>query len=88
VNARERVAAVAAWLGWNHETLSFGLRNAVDALRLYDYAQAHPELPEIADEWEDSDLIAAIGYSPFALGGTGSEICRQQPRPEGRSLQC
>ncbi|VVE18347.1 MULTISPECIES: hypothetical protein [Pandoraea] len=65
MNARERLAAVADWLGYNDEQLSFGLRNAFDALRLYDYSQAHPELPEMADEWEESDLIAALGYSPY-----------------------
>jgi hypothetical protein len=65
MNARERLAAAAEWLGYNHEQLSFGLRNAFDALRLYDYAQAHPNLPEMADDWEESDLIAALGYSPL-----------------------
>lgn len=65
-NARVQLADVAEWLGWQNETLSFGLRNSFDALRLYDYAQAHPELPEMAEEWETEDLEAAIGYDPMS----------------------
>ena len=65
MNAREQLAAIADWLGWQEESLSFGLRNSMDALRLYDYAQAHPNLPEMADEWKPRDLIAALGYNPF-----------------------
>lgn len=77
MNARERLAAAADWLGWNHEALSFGLRNAFDALRLYDYAQAHPELPEMADSWDEVDLIAALGYSPFALDDAESPVTHE-----------
>lgn len=65
MNARETLAHVADWLGWQGETLSFGLRNAFDALRLYDYAQAHPNLGEMADEWEPNDRVAALGYDPM-----------------------
>lgn len=65
MNAREQLAAIADWLGWQEESLSFGLRNSMDALRLYDYAQAHPELPEMADDWKPRSLIAALGYNPF-----------------------
>lgn len=71
MNARERLAAVAEWLGWQEETLSFGLRNAFDGLRLYDYAQAHPNLPEMADEWKPRSRIAALGYDP--MDGTNHE---------------
>lgn len=42
MNAREQIAAIAEWLGWQEESLSYGLRNAMDALRLFDYAQSHP----------------------------------------------
>src|SRR5579864_1935301 len=77
MNARERLAAAAEWLGYNDEQLSFGLRNAFDALRLYDYAQAHPNLPEMADEWEESDLIAALGYSPFEFDQTEAMISHE-----------
>uniref|UniRef100_A0A6H1ZKG0 Uncharacterized protein n=1 Tax=viral metagenome TaxID=1070528 RepID=A0A6H1ZKG0_9ZZZZ len=66
MNAREQLAAVAEWLGWQEESLSFGLRNCMDALRLYDYAQAHLNLPEMADEWKPKQRIAAIGYDPLA----------------------
>jgi len=62
--SRERLAHAAEWYGWQSEELNSRLRNAFDALRLYDYAQAHPSLPEMADEWEAADLIAALGYNP------------------------
>lgn len=66
MNAREQIAAIAEWLGWQEESLSYGLRNAMDALRLYDYAQSHPNLPEMADDWKPQSLVAALGYNPFA----------------------
>lgn len=65
MNSRETLVNVAEWLGYQDETLSFGLRNAFDALRLYDYAQAHPNLPEMADEWTERQFIAALGYNPM-----------------------
>lgn len=65
MNARERLAAASIWLGYNHEDLSEGLCHALDGLRLYDYAQAHDQLPEMADEWEPADRIAALGYDPL-----------------------
>lgn len=65
MNAREMLAHVADWLGWQDEDLSAKLKNAFDALRLYDYAQNHPNLPEMVDEWEEEYLINAIGYNPF-----------------------
>lgn len=65
MNAREQLQAVAEWLGWQNESLSFGLRNSMDALRLYDYAQAHLQLPEMAEDWAPKSLVAALGYNPF-----------------------
>lgn len=65
MNAREQLAAVADWLGWQDESLSFGLRNSMDALRLYDYAQANPSLTEMADDWTPQTRIAALGYDPL-----------------------
>lgn len=65
MNSRERLAAVADWLAWQEETLSFGLRNAFDALRLYDYAQTHSDLSEMADEWLPCSRVAAVGYDPM-----------------------
>lgn len=65
-NAREMLDTVEDWLGYQEETLSFGLRNAFDALRLYDYWLAHEDtLNEMADEWEPEDRIAALGYDPL-----------------------
>lgn len=66
MNARQTLSAAADWLGWQDEDLSARLRNAFDALRLYDYAQSHPDLPEMADDWAAENFIAAIGYNPFA----------------------
>lgn len=66
MNAREQLEAAANWLGWNDENLSQGLRSAQDGLRLYAYAQAHGDLPEMADEWEPAELKNALGYDPLA----------------------
>ncbi len=66
MNAREQLSTVAEWLGWQDEALSFGLRNSMDALRLYDYAQARSNLPEMADEWTSGQRKAALGYDPLA----------------------
>jgi hypothetical protein len=65
MNARETLAEVTDWLRWQDQDLSYGLKNAFDALRLYDHAQANPDLPKMAEEWDSEDLIAAIGYNPF-----------------------
>lgn len=65
MNAREQLKAVADWLGWQDESLSFGLRHSMDALRLYDYAQSNPDLPEMADEWESEQRGLALGYDPL-----------------------
>jgi len=81
MNSRELLVQIADWLGWQSEDLAAGLRSAFDALRLHDYAQAHPELPEMADEWEAVDLISAVGYNPFEeeyhdaeLSGAGAAL--------------
>lgn len=66
MNAREKLAHVADWLGWQDENLSFGLKNAKDALKLYDYAEAHHDLGEMADEWPASHLRKAVGYNPMS----------------------
>jgi hypothetical protein len=64
MNAREQLTQAAEWLGFQHEDLSDRLRNAFDGLRLYDFMKAHPRLSDMADQWEASDLIEAIGYNP------------------------
>lgn len=64
MNAREILAAAADWLGWQEEDMSFGLKSAEDGIKLYAYAQAHPELPEMADEWNAADMVKALGYDP------------------------
>lgn len=67
MNCREQIAAVADWLSWQEESLSFGLVNALDAMRLYDYAQSHSNLPEMADDWTSRQRIEALGYDPLEL---------------------
>lgn len=71
-NAREQLATICDWLSHNDEALSAGLRNPFDALRLYDYAQAHPSLPEMADEWSPAQFKRAIGYDPMLAEPTES----------------
>lgn len=65
MNAREILVAAADWLGWQEEDMSFGLKSAEDAIKLYAYAQAHDELGEMADEWAPKDRRKALGYDPL-----------------------
>ena len=74
INARERLAAAALWLGSNHEDLSDGLCNAFDGLRLYDYAQAHDQLPEMADTGSPQTVSRR-------LATTRSLVCDTRPQP-------
>ncbi len=67
MNARELLAAVADWLGWQDEDMSYGLKSGEDAVKLYAYGQAHPELGEMADAWEPKDRKKALGYDPLAV---------------------
>ena len=72
-NAREKLAAIANWLGWQHENLSYGLKTPEDAIKLYDYWDVRGDtLPEMADEFIDDDgrFMAifrkdALGYDPL-----------------------
>lgn len=65
-NAREMLNVVGNWLGDQEEGLSYGLRNAFDALRLYDYWQAHENaLSEMVEEWPHEERVAALGYDPL-----------------------
>ena len=74
-NPREKLAAVAHWLGWQNEDLSFGLRSPEDAIKLYDYWDVRGDsLPEMADEYVDDEgrFVAifrkdALGYDPLGL---------------------
>lgn len=78
MNAREQLNAVAIWLGWQDEHLSFGLVNSLDALRLYEFAQSNPNLPEMADEWTSSQRVKALGYDPLELpeASKGREVSK------------
>lgn len=75
MNVREQLTAIADWLGWQDESLSFGLVNSLDAMRLYDFAQANPMLPEMADEWTPEQRIEALGYDPLATQEAASGRC-------------
>lgn len=72
MNAREMIVNISEWLSFQDETLSYGLHNAFDALRLYDYSLEHSELSEMADDWEPQDRIAALGYDP--MNGKSFEV--------------
>lgn len=71
-NAREILLAVAEWLAWQDENLSFGLRSPEHGIKLWRYWQARPaELPEMADEQCEGVNVAAhrrkaLGYDPLS----------------------
>lgn len=64
-NAREILAIVENWLGWQDEALSDGLKSPRDAIKLWEYAQAHPDMHEMADQWPRRVLRDALGYNPL-----------------------
>lgn len=64
-NAREILVIVADWLGWQDEALSDGLKTPYDAIKLWEYAQAHPDMHEMADQWPRRVLRNALGYNPL-----------------------
>lgn len=77
MNAREELEAAFNWLGYQHEDLSFGLKNAEDGMKLWRYWQTHQDaesLPEFCDEAEtDAEgrllrrhIKKAVGYDPWA----------------------
>lgn len=57
---------IVDWLSFQTDDLSFGLLSVEDAIKLYDYAKANSELPELADSWDKQYLISAIGYDPLS----------------------
>lgn len=67
MNAREQLEAAQNWLAWQHEGMSDGLRSANDGLRLWQYAMAHPELPEFLDTPDCAKCRRdALGYDPLS----------------------
>ena len=65
-NAREQLAACADWLGWQDESLSYGLKSPADGLRLWAYWYARQDtLAEFADSWTPKERRAALGYDPL-----------------------
>lgn len=71
-NGREDLQNAAHWLGYMNEDLSFNL-SAEESLKLWRYAQAHPELAEFCDQvngdgsaWTAKHFKEAIGRNPFA----------------------
>lgn len=65
LNAREQLEAASMWLGYHNEDINFGLKSPEDALKLWRYANAHPEMDEMADTWTPKQRKAAIGYDPL-----------------------
>lgn len=78
LNAREQLEAVAAWLGYQNEDLSFGLKSMEDAIKLFRGWTTDPNLPEFCDECEsdaDRKMILArttkiLGYDPWTRAAT------------------
>lgn len=76
LNAREKLLAIAVWLGWQNENLSSGLKSPEDAVKLYNYWQERADtLPEMADEEQDDEgrwlfmfRKDALGYDPLDRG--------------------
>lgn len=73
LNAREQLEAAQTWLGFQHEDLSFGLKSAEDALKLWRAWTSDPELPEFCDAPETarekretlSRIRSILGYDPW-----------------------
>lgn len=65
MNAREQLEAAAAWLGYQDEDMSCGLKSPEDGLKLWRYMRAHDEISDMADEWLPDARINALGYCPF-----------------------
>lgn len=72
MNARDQLEAAAAWLGFQNENLSYGLKSPEDGLKLWRYGQKHIELAELCDnpvgddaDWTEDNFKEAIGYNPF-----------------------
>lgn len=69
LNAREKLLAIADWLGWQNEDLSFGLKSPEDAVKLYNYWQERADtLPEMADEEQDDEGRWMFMFRKHALG--------------------
>ncbi|QGZ16212.1 hypothetical protein Hena1_00360 [Erwinia phage Hena1] len=72
-NPREKLLAIATWLGYQTESLSYGLKSPEDAIKLFDYWDIHRDVvPEMADErTDDEDRFVsifrkdALGYDPL-----------------------
>jgi len=73
MNTRKKMVHIADWLGWQHESMSFGLRSIADAEKLWQYWQDNADtLPEFADENEGDEVeditnvrISVLGYDPM-----------------------
>lgn len=67
LNARQQLAAASHWLARSNEDLSFGLKSADDAIKLWRH-MVHDDgvnLPEFADGWPEHVLISVLGYDPL-----------------------
>ena len=61
-----KLNTVITWLEFQPEDLSFGLRSAEDAVKLYNYGLDNPDLPVFVYRWGEQDRIDALGYDPLA----------------------
>lgn len=72
INAREELLAAADWLAFQHEDLSFGIKSAEDAIKIWRYWRKHEqaeELPEFCDECDsDADRKRLLAHTKKALG--------------------
>lgn len=64
MNVREKMEAIAAWLGHTDETISFGLRSIADAEKLYDYAGTR-DSDEYPDQYTTTEFRRVLGYVPW-----------------------
>lgn len=69
---REELEAVVNWFSYQNEDLSYGMKSMEDCVKLWRYAQKHPELAEFCDQqagepgdWTQKHFKAAVGYNPF-----------------------
>lgn len=64
-SSRQSLEDALRWFDEHDGTFCSGVKSAMDALRLYEYAMAHPEVPEFADSWGNAKLKAVLGYNPW-----------------------
>jgi hypothetical protein len=83
-NAREQLEAIASWLGYQHEDLSFGLKSPEDAIKLFRGWASDPKLPEFCDECEgEADRKRLLTRTKKILGYDPWKRCTELADAEG-----